>query len=100
VTTLDSTGMPLGIIPDAPVGPGPALELAAGDVLLFVSDGIFECDTASGELGIDAVLETARQHLHEPAPALLASLKALTEKVSATGHFRDDRTAVAAKRIG
>jgi phosphoserine phosphatase len=99
VTTLDSTGMPLGIIPDVPVDPGPALELAAGDVLLFVSDGIFECDTASGELGIDAVIETACRHLGEPATALLASLKALTEKVSATGHFRDDRTAVAAKRL-
>jgi len=99
VTTLDSTGMPLGIIADAPVGAGPALELGAGDALLFISDGIFECDTASGELGIDAVLETARQHLHEPAPAFLASLKNLTEKVSPTGHFRDDRTAVTAKRL-
>ena len=100
VTPLNSTGLPLGILPDVAVGKGEDLHLDVGDALLFVSDGIFECDTAGGgELGIDAVLETAHLHLDEPVTTMLQSLTALTEKVNPTGHFRDDRTAVTAKRI-
>jgi len=101
VETLDSTGLPLGIVPEVGVESGPPLALGTGDVLLFASDGIFECDTASGaELGVEAVMEVARRHLAEPVPALLAALDALTQQVNPGGHFRDDRTAVAAKRIG
>lgn len=101
VQTLDSTGMPLGIIAEVGVEAGPPLRLGVGDVLLFASDGIFECETASGgELGVDPVMEAARQHMAEPLTDLLAALDDLTEKVNPGGRFRDDRTAVAAKRVG
>jgi phosphoserine phosphatase len=98
-TQLTSTGLPLGILPEAEFQGAEPIPLAPGDAFVMLSDGIFECDTQSGkELGIDPVIETARRHLSESAAAMLESLSALTESVSPNGHFRDDRTAVAAKR--
>jgi len=95
-----ATGLPLGIVPDAPIESGPPIALGAGDALLFVSDGIFECAPPAGkEIGIDAVVQTAGLHLGEPAQALLAALEALTESVCPDGRFSDDRTAVVAKRV-
>jgi len=97
---LGSTGLPLGIMAEVPVEGAAPLELGPGDALLMTSDGIFECDTADGgELGIEAVIETAQRHLSGPAEALLGALKRLTEESNPTGYFRDDRTAVIARRI-
>jgi len=50
-------------------------------------------------LGLDAVLETARRHRDRSAEDILRALAELTEKVNPTGHFRDDRTGVVAKRM-
>jgi len=98
---LKSTGLPLGILPDGAMDAGPPIQLDVGDVLLLVSDGIFECDLPEGgELGIERVIQAARQHLDGPAASLLKALEHLTECVRPDGWFRDDRTAVAAKRIG
>ena len=98
---LKSTGLPLGILPDGAMDAGPPIQLDLGDVLLLVSDGIFECDLPEGgELGIERVIQAARQHLDGPAASLLKALEHLTECVRPDGWFRDDRTAVAAKRIG
>jgi sigma-B regulation protein RsbU (phosphoserine phosphatase) len=97
---LPSTGLPLGIIVEAEFGSGDPIPLAPGDALLLLSDGIFECETRSGtDLGIDPVTQTAHQHLGASAADMLEALSALTEAVSPNGYFRDDRTAVAAKRI-
>jgi phosphoserine phosphatase len=95
-----ATGLPLGIVPDAPVESGPPIALAVGDAMLLVSDGIFECAPPAGEeIGIDAVVWAACEHRGEPAPALLAAIEALTESIRPDGRFSDDRTAVIAKRI-
>jgi sigma-B regulation protein RsbU (phosphoserine phosphatase) len=97
---LPSTGLPLGILPDAAFGSGDPIPLAPGDTILLISDGIFECETRDGkDLGIDPVIEAAHRHLGSSTAAMLDALSALTESVSPNGYFRDDRTAVAAKRI-
>ena len=99
-TQLTSTGLPLGILPEAEFESAEPIPLAPGDAFVLLSDGIFECDTRSGkELGIEPVIETAHRHLGSSAAAMLEALSALTESVSPDGHFRDDRTAVAVKRI-
>ena len=96
---LPSTGLPLGIIPDAPVAAGPPVHLDPGDAFLLISDGIFECETRSGiDLGMEPVIAAAREKIGGSATELLAALNDLTESVNPTGKFRDDRTAVAAKR--
>jgi serine phosphatase RsbU (regulator of sigma subunit) len=97
--SLDATGLPLGILPEAPIQGGTAIRLDPGDTFLILSDGIYECDTADGGmLGMEAVLATARQHRSAPARALLEALERLTLETNPGGRFRDDRTAVIAKR--
>ena len=98
---LPSTGLPLGILPEAGFESPPPVQLARGDALVLISDGIFECDTRDGkDLGIEAVIQAARRNLGGTADAMLKALMDLTESVTPDGRFRDDRTAVAAKRIG
>jgi phosphoserine phosphatase len=97
---LGSTGLPLGILAEAPISCGPPVALAPGEALLVASDGIFECETRSGDLGVEPALQEARRHLGGSADDLIRSLKDLTERVSPDGKFRDDRTIVVAKRIG
>ena len=96
---LDSTGLPLGIAAQAPIESGPPIALGAGDAMLLVSDGIFECARPDGHpLGVDAVVKTAHDCLAKPAAAMLASIEALTDAACPSGRFSDDRTAVAIKR--
>jgi phosphoserine phosphatase len=98
---LQATGLPLGVLPDAPFESGQPIQLDPGDVFLLVSDGIFECDTRSTDLlGVDEVAANIRKHLGDSAQAMLKALEDLTESVNPDSHFRDDRTAVVAKRIG
>jgi phosphoserine phosphatase len=97
---LPSTGLPLGILPEAAFESPPPVDLARGDALVLISDGIFECDTRNGkDLGIEAVIQTAHRNLGGTADAMLKALMDLTDSVTPDGRFRDDRTAVAAKRV-
>lgn len=95
-----STGLPLGILPDTPIECSPTIALAEGDVFLIASDGIFECETAEGDLGVEATVEAACEHLGEPADGMVRALEELTQRVSPDGTFRDDRTVVVIKRVG
>jgi phosphoserine phosphatase len=96
---LGATGLPLGILPEAPIECGTPLVLAPGEALLLISDGIFECETrGGGDLGLEPVLQTARRHLDRGARETIRSIQALTEAVSPDGKFRDDRTIVIARR--
>jgi len=97
---FNATGLPLGIMPDAPTEAGEPIELAPGDAFLLISDGIFECETADGgDIGMDRVLENVREHLAGPAESVIRALEDLTESVSPDGRFRDDRTIVVTKRV-
>jgi len=97
---FNATGLPLGILPDATIDAGEAIQLAPGDAFLLISDGIFECETAAGQdLGIDRVLENVQEHLAGSAESVIRALEDLTESVSPDGRFRDDRTIVVTKRV-
>jgi len=97
---FNATGLPLGILPDAPIEAGEPIRLAPGDAFLLISDGIFECETAGdGDLGMDRVLANVRRHLGGSAESVIRALEDLTESVSPDGRFRDDRTIVVTKRV-
>jgi phosphoserine phosphatase len=96
-----ATGLPLGILPEAPMECPPPLVLAPGEALLVLSDGVFECETGDGrELGLGPAIEAARQHLAGGARQTIRSIRDLTESVCPDGKFRDDRTIVVARRTG
>ena len=48
-TWLESTGMPLGIMPDSPLTQATQRQMAPGDYLLLYTDGITEANNALGE---------------------------------------------------
>jgi len=97
---FNATGLPLGILPDAEFEASDPLPLGPGDAFFLISDGIFECETGDGsELGFDAVVKTVHEHLADSTGAVIGALEGLTDSVSPGGHFRDDRTVVAAKRL-
>ncbi len=100
VEELRATGMPLGIAAEAAFPAAEPVALGPGDLFLLVSDGVFECDTVEGDLlGFERVVHVVREHRTEPAAAVLAAIESLTESICPPGRFRDDRTAVAVKRL-
>lgn len=99
VDTLEATGLPLGIMPDSQ-WPVRHLELDRGDLLLVVSDGIFECTNAARQqLGTDPMLDVVRQNLDQSAEAIVRAIAALTERFADGQPFADDRTAIVIKRV-
>jgi serine phosphatase RsbU (regulator of sigma subunit) len=97
---LNSTGLPLAVLPD---GEFPAVEsqpLAAGDLLLLVTDGILEaCDSANNQFGIERVLEAVRLRRSQTASKIVDGLFADVRGFCTTKAQLDDMTAVVIKAI-
>ena len=93
--TLPATGIPVGFIPDAAYGVE-SIELAAGDLLLFFSDGIIEAEDANGEMfGDKRLLELIRSI---PEVSAAETVEALRRRVQHwtrdSDRYQDDRTLV------
>lgn len=96
--TLDSTGPLLGILPGAEFAVGGPLDLQKDDVILFMTDGLFECMNASDEtLGIERVKQTLEQQAAQSAAGILDALLAQADEWTAGNPPRDDITVVVVK---
>jgi sigma-B regulation protein RsbU (phosphoserine phosphatase) len=94
---LRSTGIPLGIDAGSAVPSGAVVELAPGDLLLLLTDGIMEACSPGGPLfGTERALSCVRAHRARPSGEIVA---ALLDEVRAFSGDRqiDDRTAVVLK---
>lgn len=95
---LDSTGPLLGILPGAEFEARGPLPLQAGDVLLFMTDGLFECMNASEEtFGKERLKEIVRANASQSAETILAALLAATSNWTGGLPPRDDITVVVVK---
>jgi PAS domain S-box-containing protein len=95
---LESTGIPLGMMPRAefPVV-GPVL-LDPGDTVLLLTDGVLEAESPNGEdFGIQRALETVRSNCHRTAREIVESLCRAAFEFSQTEHPSDDVTVVVIK---
>ena len=96
-TFLDIGGIPLGLFPDSQYEET-VLQLQAGDVLVFYSDGVVEMrNDADEEFGLKRLAETVRQnHKRTPEEIVKTISAALAEFV---GRMRpnDDRTMIVVK---
>ena len=98
VDTLEPTGMPLGILP-GPNWPARLLDMAPGDLLIVVSDGIVECtDPQGGVFGSAALLEAARRVRDRSASDVVAEIAGQSTDFIAGRPPADDRTVVVVKR--
>lgn len=95
---LDSTGPLLGILPGTQFEARGPLPLQNGDVLLFMTDGLFECMNPNDEaFGKERLKDLIRARAKETAGEVLAALLGATSAWTAGRPPRDDITLVVVK---
>ncbi|NNF43757.1 MAG: SpoIIE family protein phosphatase [Phycisphaerales bacterium] len=92
---------PLGILPDLEVRFTPPRSLAAGDLLIVASDGIFEAFDASGAMfGVERAHEAIRVARTGDAESIAAALREAVRCFGGERPADDDQTVVIVKRVG
>ena len=92
---------PLGFIDHQEYYRSRELELAQGDILALISDGIYEYENEEGELfGMDRVLEIMREHSHRPMAELVNLMYEAAGEFGGSAPQRDDITIVFVKNTG
>jgi sigma-B regulation protein RsbU (phosphoserine phosphatase) len=99
IEELASTGVPLGLLPQAPYRAGETV-LAPGDLLVLYTDGLVEANDPEGEeYGLDRLKRACRAACQEACPALAEILEQDLEGFARGVPFADDRTIVLARRL-
>jgi phosphoserine phosphatase RsbU/P len=92
-------GLPLGLVAENEYGPGAQFPLAPGDVVLLVTDGLFEGTNAAGEaFGLERLRVAIRDLADAPAAEVIRGLYILAQ--DHVGHVEqaDDITIVVLRR--
>lgn len=98
---FESTGVPLGLFPDAVYQESRTLFLAPGDLLAFLTDGVTEAESAEeDEFGSDRVIEILQHNLHAPAREIISRIHVETLKFTGDQPPHDDITALVCKVTG
>jgi len=95
---LESTGIPLAVMPESsyPTETAPALE--PGEMVLLLTDGIIEAHRADEELlGINRVLKVIKANRHLPAREILSVLYESVRDFCCPAAQLDDMTAIIIK---
>ncbi len=99
VEILGANGAPLGILKEGRFRAAHRLQMAPGDILLFVTDGFVETRRADGELyETDRLCACLRANATLPAVQLIAKLEADVSAFAPGVTQADDMTAVAIRR--
>jgi PAS domain S-box-containing protein len=95
---LSATGTPLGIFEQAEFPSSPEIPLAAGDLLLLLTDGAAEARDPHGVFfETERVLRVVAQERERSATQIVGSLRAAIEEFSGGGPQADDITVVVCK---
>ena len=93
------TSFPMGAMPLSSLRPAVALEMLPGDILVVVSDGIFEYENSRGEqFGERRVREVVQAHCAKPMAEVVDLLMQSVEAFAEGAVQEDDMTAVLVKR--
>jgi serine phosphatase RsbU (regulator of sigma subunit) len=97
-TVLDSTSLPLGVDAEAAIPTAPAVNLNAGDVLAFFTDGVSEAESADqGRFGIERTLDIIQTYRPEPAANILKRIRCAIDSFCDNQPLQDDVTMVVGK---
>jgi len=95
---ISSLGPPLGIVKNADFRLGESVALAPGDVLLFLTDGIIEAASPSGELmGFERLMEVIKERASGTAEEIVGSINGSVMRWTDGGALLDDATLIAVK---
>lgn len=98
VQTLESGGIPLGLIRGHRRSPPARTLLDSGDVLLFLTDGIWEArQPGQPILGLDAVLDVVARHRDQTAKEIVDAIFEAVARHTHPLRHDDDLTVVVAK---
>jgi sigma-B regulation protein RsbU (phosphoserine phosphatase) len=97
---LRSSGYPLGVEANTVYGAHPTLDLAPGEIVVMLTDGIAEAKSKSGEpFGARRTLELVRDCRKRSAADIINAIQAAASGFCQAPHFEDDITAVVAKCV-
>lgn len=95
---LPSTGLALGILPDASFFTSPPIPLVTGDLLALFTDGLTDAMNAADErFGVTRLVEVLGRHRDQPPAVLLETLFKVVFDFAKGRIIDDDMTAVLAK---
>lgn len=96
---LDSTDFPIGLFRDHVYNKSSVAQLESGDLLVMLTDGVFEAMSPSGDMfGMPRVLQLIRDCLHLEASQIVATLIETVQTFAVTA-LKDDVTAVVVKVV-
>jgi len=100
VELLESTGMPLGLLPKRTYEAKPFV-LNGGDVMLLYSDGVTDaCTSSDEEFGLQRTIDTLKGARDLPATEILDALIDAIDRHAGGAPQFDDITAMVVKRQG
>jgi serine phosphatase RsbU (regulator of sigma subunit) len=100
VTMPEYDGATLGLLPDYQYSTDGKLQLKIGDILVIVTDGLYECRSPEGELfGIQRVCEVINQNREKPTKEILKQLLKAIYRFSGSLRSEDDITILLIKMI-
>jgi serine phosphatase RsbU (regulator of sigma subunit) len=101
VTLLDSTSLPLGVDEATRVPTLAPIHLASGDLLLLLTDGLFEAESTNRQrFGVDRALEVIQANRERPAKEIIAELRCSLDGFCENQPIQDDVTVVVVKFLG
>jgi serine phosphatase RsbU (regulator of sigma subunit) len=97
VQPLEATGLPLGIVPGR-VPSARRQTLQAGQLVLFLTDGVVETESPEGvAFGIERTVDVVRANRHRPAGEIVEALYRSIRSFAKDTPQQDDITAVILK---
>lgn len=97
---FNAHALPLGILPEFRSDPPTRLHLCAGDILLLVTDGLFEWENCQGEeFGICRIESLVRQSRDLSSQRIIERLHQAVRAFSLGSAQQDNLTAVVTKRL-
>ncbi len=99
VEAINAHAPPLAVVEELPLGDGLTFDIAPGESVILMSDGVFEWKNAAGELfGVDRVKELLMQHADKPASTQLALVQSAVKAFAGESVQSDDVTIVVVRR--
>jgi len=99
ISSLNSTMMPLGIMPNLQLDSAESLVLEPGDLFVVMSDGIFEAHRGQELFGVERVCEFLVEHRESSAVELIQHLDGILSEYTDDSPQADDMTVVIIKRM-